>query len=163
MHTPHAASHDETRNHETVDDDIWLVSLHALRELCGDTVFDYNPWGCQPPITAQEVHCALQRNILEPTPFSTENSPQFWNRDQHIARIAYLVANQDPHPIDIDVGVPELGCHVSWPVQDGNHRGAAAILRQDSHITCTLAGSTAVLANLHPICATDPSIAFETP
>jgi hypothetical protein len=29
--------------------------------------------------------------------------------------------------IEVDVGVPALRCHVDWPVQEGNHRLAAAI------------------------------------
>ena len=65
-------------------------------------------------------------------------------RGWHNRRVAYLVANPDITPIEIDVGVPEVSGmlgRVPWFVQDGNHRLAAAIYRGDSYIEATVAGS----------------------
>lgn len=54
-------------------------------------------------------------------------------REQHIARVAWLVNNyRDDFPVDIDFGVPSHGCHFS--VEDGHHRIAAAIFLQKKYI-----------------------------
>jgi hypothetical protein len=62
-------------------------------------------------------------------------------RTQHAMRIAYLVINKASDAIQIDVGVPELSCHVDWPIQDGHHRLAAAFYRGDETILADVSGS----------------------
>jgi len=58
----------------------------------------------------------------------------------HAGPIAWMVLNPDATPIEIDVGVPHLGCFVAWPITDGNHRLAAAIYRKDRRISADVAG-----------------------
>ena len=59
---------------------------------------------------------------------------------EHAARVAWFVMHGWPDAIQIDVGVPALGCVVKWPVVDGNHRFAAAIYRGDPHIEAEVSG-----------------------
>lgn len=66
----------------------------------------------------------------------------------HAGRIAYFVTHGWEDPISVDVGVPSLGCNVRWPVQDGNHRLAAAIYRNDDAILADVDGSVAYAAEL---------------
>lgn len=66
----------------------------------------------------------------------------------HAGRIAYFVEHGWKDAIGIDVGVPSLGCHVRWPVQDGNHRLAAAIYRGDKTILADVDGSVDYAAEL---------------
>lgn len=53
-----------------------------------------------------------------------------WRR-LHAQKVAWFALNGFQHPLEIDVGVPALGCHVGYPVIDGNHRYAAAIVRRE--------------------------------
>lgn len=66
----------------------------------------------------------------------------------HAGRIAYFVVHGWADTIGIDVGVPSLGCHIAWPVQDGNHRLAAAIYRGDETILADIDGSVNYAAEL---------------
>ena len=70
------------------------------------------------------------------------------DRVYHIRRVAYLVVHGWQDPIELDVGVPSLGCNVSWIVQDGNHRLAAAFYRKDPTIRCGISGSVEYAAHL---------------
>jgi hypothetical protein len=59
----------------------------------------------------------------------------------HASRIAWLVENPDWDPIQLDVGVPELGAHVDWWIEDGNHRCAAALCAGRETIDAEVSGS----------------------
>jgi len=61
-------------------------------------------------------------------------------RRYHIERVAYFVVHGWSDPIDLDVGVPSLGCHIVWVIQDGNHRFYAAVIRGSKSILATLSG-----------------------
>ncbi len=63
-----------------------------------------------------------------------------WRRKDHIQRIAYLVVNPSDKPIEIDVGVPGLGCNVMWPIDDGNHRLGSAIYRGLEFVPTSISG-----------------------
>lgn len=64
-----------------------------------------------------------------------------WDSDRHASRIAYLASVAEPlKPIDIDVGIPSMGCHVAWPILDGNHRLAAAFVRKQETINVLFSG-----------------------
>lgn len=67
----------------------------------------------------------------------------FFKRDlsYHAKRVAYLFLNGWFDPIEIDVGIPELGHMTFCPIQDGNHRFAAAVLRKDELISAEIFGS----------------------
>jgi hypothetical protein len=51
-------------------------------------------------------------------------------------------------PIEIDVGVPSLGCNIDWPIYDGNHRLGAAIYRNDEYIPVEISGDIDYAMNL---------------
>lgn len=72
---------------------------------------------------------AFQRSRLNP-------------RRLHAMRIAYLVLNYDKMPIDLDVGIPEMG-YFNIMILDGFHRIAAAIYRRDEYINADISGSVA--------------------
>ena len=61
-------------------------------------------------------------------------------RQFHVRRVAHFVVNDWTDAISIDVGVPDLGCHVDWIVIDGNHRLAAAFYRGDETIEGNVSG-----------------------
>lgn len=81
-------------------------------------------------VTKSDVEIALKTRRLVHSPGS----------DDHAGRIAYLVENEAPDAIEIDVGAPALNCHVEWFVQDGNHRLAAAIFAERETIKASVGG-----------------------
>lgn len=109
----------------------------------GYNPFSNCPWGCK--VTKANVTAALKANRLVAIPDET------WAADSirhgkpspvyHEERIAYLVKNGWNDPIQIDVGIPSMNCHVDWMVIDGNHRVAAAIMRGDTTISAQVGGS----------------------
>jgi len=115
------------------------IKTDVLRRAC-------NPWvawgGRETPELVRE---AIDVGRLEAKPAA------IW-RDRlghdHVARIAYLVLNPDPTPIEIDVGVPSLGIKVWHIVTDGNHRFCAALFRGDSTICANISGSIEYAARL---------------
>lgn len=103
------------------------------------------------PITRTEVlQCIEQgRQALVETPLWTRllcipvdqhPSPQEL-RDNHIRKVAWFVVNAAADPIDLDVGVPSLGCWVDHVVDDGHHRLAGAWIRGDKTIAGRVSGS----------------------
>ena len=53
-------------------------------------------------------------------------------------RVAYLVVHKAEDPIEIDVG--QADSFAEWFITDGNHRFAAALLRGDQEILCSISG-----------------------
>jgi len=112
-----------------------------------------DPFGCwmelKSPITHQEVLDCLKNNQeqLTETPLALDAMMDLKGafdvdeaRQKHIQKIAYFVKNGFDNPIDIDVGVPSMNCYVSHMIEDGNHRLAAAIIRKDKIIKCSIMG-----------------------
>lgn len=112
-----------------------------------------DPFGCwmelKSPITHQEVLDCLKNNQeqLTETPLALDammDSKGSFDvdeaRQKHIQKIAYFVKNGFDKPIDIDVGVPSMGCYIDHMIEDGNHRLAAAIIRKDKTIKCSIMG-----------------------
>jgi len=118
------------------DDATNLLDLAKLQE-CADP-FESTVWhGMESPLTREEVALAIAegRLLAEPHPdYSFGLCGKEWGRQEHIERVAYLVVNPSPEPIWIDVGCEALGLYVSWIIQDGNHRLAAALYRGDTTI-----------------------------
>jgi hypothetical protein len=112
-------------------------SVAKLREV--QDPFTSNIWG-KGLLTEDEVVQAVAEGRLNGTPFSTDLLDE-WTHLMHVERVAYLVVNPSDKPIEVDVGIPHLGCHVDWPVQDGNHRLAAAICRGDKKIRVEASGA----------------------
>jgi hypothetical protein len=89
------------------------------------------------------VRKALANSWFSPSPVGHDASAEL-----HASRIAFLVKNGWQDLIEIDIGVPSLGCWVDWPVLDGNHRLAAASLRGDAEILASVSGSLAYAVEL---------------
>lgn len=104
------------------------VPIPLLRLLRHCHPFRSRPWVV--PVTPRNVREALTTGRLVATQ----------GGDDHAGRIAWLMAHPSQEPIEIDVGVPGLGCHVDWFVQDGNHRLAAALMRGEPTIMACVSG-----------------------
>lgn len=99
-----------------------------------------NPWTDE-PFTVEDVKLAIAENRLREISYSKCPNPNSWTTQMHIERIAFLAVRGWTGAIAVDVGVPRLGCYVSWPVQDGNHRMAAGVVRGDQFILSCVGGS----------------------
>lgn len=117
------------------------VPVAALEALCNP--FRTTPWMRR--VTRKMVEACLDAGTLHAEPL--DGNPDVPAR-LHAARIAYLVRYGWKDAVQINVGVPSLGCHVRWPVQDGNHRVAAAIYRGDEEILAVVDGSVAYAMEL---------------
>lgn len=104
------------------------ISVARLAELCDP--FQTPPWSEVLYLTPDCVKRAIAAGDLEPNPGTS----------RHIQRIAYFVVHGWPDAIEVDVGIPCMGFTPAWPVQDGNHRFAAALVRGDEGITAELSG-----------------------
>lgn len=118
-----------------------LIPIAAIKRVCNP--FRSTPWTRR--VTRSMVAARLEANDLYSQPLSgnPDVAPEI-----HAGRIAYFVKHGWRDAIGIDVGVPSLGCHVRWPVQDGNHRLAAAIYRGDKTILADVDGSVVYAAEL---------------
>lgn len=116
---------------------------HPIRDNC---------WSLNCPIILNEVETAISvDNLYSPESDSNSESKSEQNythipimtrlRNFHITRIAWFVVHGWDDPVSIDVGVPSLGCYPKWPLKDGNHRFAAAIIRGDYFILASMSGA----------------------
>jgi len=105
------------------------------------TGFGENCWGLDGPITQNDISVAAKAHNLLPPESSGTKGGFLSSRLEHIARIAWFVVHGWNDPIHIDVGVPSLGCYPAWPLEDGNHRFAAAIVRGDRVIPTDMSGA----------------------
>lgn len=110
-----------------------LVPVAALLEVCNPLVT--SPW------RVGRVSEAMVRRCIRDKRFQPHPVGMSASRYVHAGRIAYFAVHGWDDSIDIDVGVPSMGCHVKWPVQDGNHRLAAAAVRGDEMIKAEIGGS----------------------
>lgn len=116
------------------------VPVARIKRVCNP--FRATPWTRR--VTRAMVAAKLEANDLYTRPLGNHDV----HPGLHAGRIAYFVKHGWKDAIGIDVGVPSLGCHVRWPVQDGNHRLAAAIYRGDKVIFADIDGSVAYAAEL---------------
>jgi hypothetical protein len=124
-----------------------LIPVARLRAVCDP--FLSSPWEEVASISVEDVQQALNNRLDGSKPYSKQRiTDKSWNTADHIARIAYLVAEGWDDPIEVDVGVPHLGCWMDWMVTDGNHRLAAAIVREDEFILASIAGSCEYMIEL---------------
>src|SRR6185503_7928435 len=116
-----------------------LLPVAKVRELC-DPIAS-NPWGTI-PFTAQDVMDFVRRGELRDTPveYGGLGYPEPWDWREEAKRVAYFVVHGWSDPIHLDIGVLVLGYAPEWPVLDGNHRLAAAIVRQDETILAAVSG-----------------------
>jgi hypothetical protein len=109
-----------------------------------------SPWDAG-PITKRMVQEHLRNQWFCPSPVDHGATAE-----QHAGRIAFLVNSGWRDAIEIDVGIPSMGCHVAWPVLDGNHRLAAASLRRDEQILAFVAGDLDYALDLFGIECEEP-------
>lgn len=102
--------------------------------------FDGEEWGCD-PIDPDAVLRAAAQGRLERETWQTVNERERRNRAfddvaWHVGRIAYLLVNVDPSPLELEVEAVPGGAREARRVRmyAGNHRFAAAILRGDVEI-----------------------------
>ena len=115
-----------------------LLPLIKLAEFVNP--FTISPWEFKRPIHKDEVTSAIENKDFYFKHTEIGDCHRM-TRKQHIFRIAYLTVNVSNVPVEIDVGVPELGF---WPTDimlDGHHRVAAALMRGDTTIAANVSGS----------------------
>lgn len=142
--------------------DIQVLSVGKLQKTADP--FRSDVWDIG-PLTRLAVTRAVNRlragkrfldDSSKPRPFLAwaDPDPKRDRRRWHIERIAWLVVHGWEDPIEIDVGVPFLGCcprllaPAYWIVCDGNHRLAAAIYRGDSRILASCSGQKDIINRL---------------
>lgn len=95
-------------------------------------------------ITREEVAAAIADGSHALTAGTACNEAMLHNaplsREYHIGRVAHFVVNGWDDAIELDVGIPSMGYFPAWPIQDGNHRFAAAVYRGDESILADVAG-----------------------
>lgn len=62
-------------------------------------------------------------------------------RERHIKKVAFFVKNEIEMPVSIDVGIPSLGAHIDYIIDDGNHRLAGAIIKGAKTVKCKIGGA----------------------
>jgi hypothetical protein len=105
-----------------------LIPVERLVKVCNPLVNP--PWDRKQRLLAINNRIKNKRFAKEPV------GP--WG--DHAARIAWFVVSPPEDPIEIDVGIPSVCCHVDWIITDGNHRTAAAIYREDEYIPANVSG-----------------------
>lgn len=117
------------------------VPLDMLEQYCNP--FKEAVWhGLDKPLTHGEIRSAVKRRRLEPKPIVPYSYSNPVPRTKHIARVAFLAVNGWSDAILI---APDC---IAWPVQDGNHRLAAALFRGDSAIEAVFDGSFDAIVEL---------------
>lgn len=98
------------------------ILVDSLQEIC--PIFQNNPW-IGTNVTQDMVLQALANNDLQSSHYDPVSSD--WTSSQHAARIAYLVQHPSMEPIHLNFE-PDYRSFTDWPIEDGNHRLAAAIV-----------------------------------
>jgi hypothetical protein len=98
------------------------LPLFYLQKDCNP--FTTCPWNCG-KITKEEITQAIALKQFSNKPV-IDTEP----KAKHIARIAWLVVHKDDKAVELAVGNPSF----HWFINDGNHRIAAAIYRNDAFI-----------------------------
>jgi hypothetical protein len=116
--------------------------------LCSDVAgivdpFSYPIWGDW-TLSHAQVTSALSNGHLLPAPFDA--NAVMWPRGSHVARVAHLVANPDPTPIQVEIHSPAGG----GVLIDGNHRLAAALYCGDERLDAEIGGLVAAFAARFP-------------
>ncbi|TLX15901.1 hypothetical protein [Rhizobium sp. MHM7A] len=129
--------------------DSQLIDLHIVDDEIVGTVpierlglmnpLEKSPWYDGAGVTREGVQAAIDAGRLEASPypgysFSGESE---WDRVRHEERIAYLTVNKDDRPISIEF-VDASGDTLE--IDDGWHRLAAAIMRDEHDIKVAVGG-----------------------
>lgn len=98
------------------------------------------PWPNSESLAIANIENELRLKKFNFDVHDPESPLQKWGLKEHSQRIAYFAAMGWNTPIVLDVGIPSMGLYVNWPIIDGNHRFAAAIIRQDTTIQSNISG-----------------------
>ena len=112
---------------------LYQVRIDRILALCRE----FNP-DLEWPGTFEEISRAIRTRDFLSKPLLYSGSPDEYQ--DHVRRIAWLVVHGWNDAIEIDVGAPDLGWIVPWPLTDGNHRLAAARYRGATTILCSVGG-----------------------
>lgn len=100
-----------------------------------DPTIDW-PWEA-PAISGREAWlCELDR--VEPISDYLDPAHMIYTKP-HIGRVKHFIEHGWSDPISIDVGFVQHD-DIWWPIEDGNHRLCAAVLREDEWIEVEVAG-----------------------
>jgi hypothetical protein len=126
---------------------IMELSIEKIRERACPVAS--SPWRCDERVTVEMVEECLRDDRLVATPPGSGPTVDAW---EHAGRIAWLVRNGWNDPIEIDVGAPQFDSRPRdvWPIQDGNHRLFAAIMRGDEVIYAVVGGDLAIIDEMRP-------------
>lgn len=101
------------------------------------------PWPCA-NFTLENVLDAFHKGWLD----CRQSDMVAETAEYHIKRIAWLMKTGWYDPIQIDVGIPDLGVFPEWYITDGNHRLYAAAARGDRRILAEVSGDVVVAKRL---------------
>lgn len=102
--------------------------------------------GLTAPLSKREIGDAIaEGRLIAPA----EGPAVRVSRSVRISRVAWFAVHGWSDPISVDIGVPGYqGFRSAWPVEDDNHRFAAAIFRGDGAILAEFGGSIAEASRL---------------
>jgi hypothetical protein len=120
-----------------IDDEI--IGTVPIERLGVRNPLEKSPWFDGPGVTREGVQAALDAGRLEAAPypgysFSRESE---WDRARHEERIAYLTVNRSDRPISIEF---VDAYQDSLEIDDGWHRLAASIMRDEHEINVAVGG-----------------------
>jgi hypothetical protein len=120
---------------EECEDLVVSVPVKTILKICNP--LEYVCWcDLDTPITPEEVFEYSNNN-----PGLTQHiQSEKFTRLDHIKKITYFLQNDALDPIEMDVGVPALGCYIEWMIMDGNHRFFAAILKNQTNVRVGISG-----------------------
>ena len=102
------------------------------------------PWDCEGPCDEGEFRALVSVAAPVSTPVGRSGTAA-----EHAGRVRFLMAQGWDDPRAIAVGIPAVGYWgPSWPVTDGNHRLAAALIRGDRHVSVEVDGQLSHAAKL---------------
>lgn len=109
------------------------------------TIYD---WGLKTPLRREDIAEALKSGgwTLGEKEWGTGASEDIYQC--HVLRVAFLIKNPHPDPIELDVGIPSLGSWPSHPICDGNHRFAAALFLRRAWIWASVSGEVRYISAL---------------
>jgi hypothetical protein len=123
-----------------VRDDEIVAEIPLSRMIAHTNPLQNPPWRGGRGVTVDGILRALAEERLERTSYSNVESngdKAEWDDARHEARIAYLIRHKASEPLEIEFPYPT---GEDFDINDGHHRLAASIWRNDQTITVSLGG-----------------------
>ncbi len=142
-------------NTDPKDGDDLIINLNIKKLNNKIKLFNTSfPWGVE--ISKYDVRrMCVGFNLSQPDGhiYRTSGESDHKLKVRHVERIAWFVINGWEDPIEIDFGCPDLYSAYDylsfWPITDGNHRYAAAIIRGDKTILAGCSGQMDIIMKYH--------------